>query len=260
MFWKRQPTIDENDEAWQLEAWAWLLQHLGGLETMRSYRVAAPSHADFPPSKLAGHAHAEFVFGQVARRFRVATDAFELVAQEEDIDPVLAPLAVVKGVPANPAGTYSVSANRHAVTYAPSLLGDLEALIATFAHEICHPILLDIPEEPPGGGDMEEFATDLAMVFFGFGIFGANGAYKFSQYNDAATGTQGWRSTRAGYLTQAEWGFGLAVRQLLLVEDEPTLLTYLSTGAAAHYRKNFRYLKDRADLLQTLQIAGPSAS
>ena len=64
---------------------------------------------------------------------------------------------------------------------------DLESLITTLAHEICHPILLNIPTEPPGGGDMEEFATDLAMIFFGFGIFGGNSSFQFRQFNNFET-------------------------------------------------------------------------
>ena len=253
MFWKPKPTIDLDDQLWQVETWAWLLKNLGGADAMRTYCVVVPSHLHFPPSECSGQEHAEFVFKQVAGQFRVATDEFILTPQEVDINPSLGPLAVVQDVPTNPLGTYSASdTDEHTISYSPSLLADLQALIATFTHEICHPILLGIPDEPPGGSEAEEFATDLAMVFFGFGIFGANGSFAFNQYSDVSTGSQGWSYSRAGYLTQSEWGFGLAVRAMLLDEDEELLLKFLTSGVAAHFRKNLRYLKSSDELLDQL--------
>ncbi len=244
MFWKQKPTIDSDDLDWQIETWAWLLKNLGGIDAMRDYPIAAPHHTQFPPSDLVGEEHAAFVFQQVAKRFRIDPSTFDLVAQEEEIKPVLGPLAVVQNTPTGPLGTYSnPDMDKHVVSYSPALLDNLEGLIATFAHEICHPILLAIEEKPPGGYELEEFATDLAMVFHGFGIFGANGAFSFAQYSDVATGTQGWSYSGAGYLTQAEWGFALAVRTILTGSDAKIIEYFLTDGPKAHFRKNLRYLR-----------------
>ena len=254
MFWKRKPTISSDDEQWQLETWNWLFRNFGGLEALQEYSVAVPSRSHFPPSGLEGHEHAEFVFGQVVGRFGYSSDGFDLVPQEAEIDPVLSPLAVANNTPTNPLGTYSApDGNRHVITYSPSLLADLESLIATLAHEICHPILLSVMEPPPGEPTAEEFATDLAMIFFGFGIFGANASFAFQQFTDNGTGTQGWSVKRAGYLTHAEWGFGLALRTVLSGEDEQQVLKYLSPDAAAHYARNLKYMRKNPGLLADLK-------
>lgn len=255
VFWKPKPTIDADDETWQIDAWMWLLSNLGGREAMRSHSVMLPIEAHFPPSGKSGLPHVEYVFRQVAERFEVDPEGFELRLQDSDIDPVLNPLAVAQNVPVDPLGTYSVDdKNKHLVTVAPKTLNELEGLIATLAHEICHPVLFSISIDPPGGPELEEFATDLAMVFFGFGVFGANSSFRFSQFSDAATGSQGWAVNRAGYLSQAEWGYALAVRTVLLGEDLDGFADYLSDGARAHYRKNLRYLMKKPDTLSSLLL------
>ena len=256
MFWQSKPTIETDDQEWQLQTWQWLLENFGGVEAMHSYAQAAPHASQFPDSGQTGKGHADFVFRQVVGRFRLEAENFRLDMQDAEIQPVVGPMAVVQNAPVNPLGTYQSFAEpgAHVITYSPSLLNDLEALIATFAHEICHPLLLTISDAPPGGPDMEEFTTDLAMVFFGFGIFGANGAFKFSQYTDTSTGTQGWGYTKAGYLTQPEWGFALAVRTLLADESEKIPDHFLSDGPRAHFRKNLKFLRNNLDLLDSLRL------
>ena len=72
-------------------------------------------------------------------------------------------------------------------------------MVATFAHELSHYLTATAPEPPPGGWDNWEFATDICASFLGFGIFVANSAFSFNQYTEVDS--QGWQSSRGGYLT-----------------------------------------------------------
>jgi len=248
MFFKAKPTIDADDLDWQID-------NVSGIEIMQSRKTLFPSQSDFPKSGKKGYEHAEFVFEQVNSFFNVDVGLpFKLVEQEPDINPVLNPLAVVKDAPVSPLGTYTNAqeTNEHIISYAPNNLKDLENLIATFAHEICHPILLSIPTPPPGEPEAEEFATDLAMVMFGFGIFGGNTSFKFSQFTDTATGTQGWSTSRAGYLSQNEWGFAIALRAHLINEDISEFEPYCSEGLFLHIKKNFKYLEKNQNIITEL--------
>lgn len=253
MFWKAKPTVDADDEQWQLETWRWLLDNLGGREALSKMPTVGPTHQDFPKSGCTGHEHVVHVFNQVARRIGVDPHSFQLEAQDAPIDAVLGPLMIVKNAPQSPAGTYRLEGNSHVISYNPQSARDLEQLIGTLAHEISHPILHGIPSLPPGGKEAEEFATDLATAFFGFGIFGGNQSFQFSQFRDDATGTQGWSTRRLGYLTQNEWGYALAVRAILLGEDETKIQKHMSDGLLIHFRKNFRYLSKNASKLVMLQ-------
>ncbi|KAA0700713.1 hypothetical protein DTW90_03495 [Neorhizobium sp. P12A] len=253
MFWKAKPTISFHDEEWQISAWEWLFDNLGGLERLKRLPSHYPRQVDFPRSGLSGHAHVAFVFSQLCGLLGLDSGAFELLPQQAAINPHLGPLAVVQNAPHEPLGTYSSHENAHVITYDPVAAKDLERLIATLAHELCHAILFSIPERPADWAENEEFATDLATVFFGFGIFGGNGSFEFSQFRDDATGSQGWSTRRAGYLTQNEWGFALAVRAILTGEDVAPIKKYSSDGLYLNFRKNYAYLERNPDKLAGLR-------
>lgn len=256
MFFRPKATIDEDEESWQLETWGWLLDHLGGVDALRARPSLMPSHDDFPRTGRSGRDHVEAVFAQVAEAMGVEVEAFRLEEQDASVDPKLGPLAVVQNAPVDPAGTYSLQDEAHVVTYDPAQAGDLQSLIATFAHEICHAILLAIPERPPGADDaplLEEHATDLATVFFGFGVFGGNEAFRFEQYQDAATGTQGWQTRSLGYLTQNEWGYALALRAALSGEPLDDTVRHASSALGTHVRKNARYLARNPQIVVDLE-------
>ncbi|MEM7216099.1 MAG: hypothetical protein AAF423_11200 [Pseudomonadota bacterium] len=252
MFFQAKPTIADDDLDWQLDCWQWLLENLGGVDALRSYQTVLPSHEYFIKSGKKGHEHALHVFSEVCSYFRINPEQFQLVQQEEELDPVMGPLHVVQNLPQGPLGTYSMDeVQRHAISYSPKILSDLEQLIATFAHEVCHPILLSFSEQPPGGNEAEEFATDLAVVFHGFGIFGGNGSFKFQQFTNHDN--QGWSFNRNGYLTQNEWGFAIALRALLTNDDLELALKYASDGLASNICKNLKFLTKNIELVDDLR-------
>lgn len=251
---QKNPTIDADDEQWQLQTWHWLLENFGGIRNLRNHKTLCPSNEDFSRSETQGLEHAKFVFKQTASYFDVDPNGFDIILQETDINPMLNPLGVVQNVPQTPLGTYRLEQeqNRHVISINPNNLGDMELLIATIAHEICHPLLFSIPNPPPGAPEAEEFATDLATVFFGFGIFGANTSFRFQQRVDVGSGTQGWSFSGAGYLRINEWGYALAVRQMLTGEDENRWLIHMNEGVKIHYQKNLKYLRTKPELLENL--------
>ena len=180
-----------DDVEWQLGAWRWLLDNLGGIERLKALPSKYPRQADFPRSGLSGHAHVEFVFAHICRMIDIDAENFELHQQQAAIDTQVGHLAVVKNAPIEPAGTYSTDRNRQIITYEPGAARNLEHMIAVLIHELCHGILFAIPDRPDDWGENEEFVTDLATVFFGFGIFGGNQSFQFNQFRDDSSGTQG---------------------------------------------------------------------
>lgn len=96
-------------------------------------------------------------------------------------------------------GTFSIEGNTPVIRYAPALLRNPEALTATLAHELAHLISHSLGD-PPGGEELHEHATDCVAVYLGFGVFLANSARRFEQFQDAWS--QGWQSSTAGYLSE----------------------------------------------------------
>ena len=79
------------------------------------------------------------------------------------------------------------------ITYNPSLTDDIDAMIATFAHELGHYLMSTAKTAPPGGWELHELHTDLTAVYLGFGLFLANSARSFGQFQSAAK----WAGRRA---------------------------------------------------------------
>jgi len=113
------------------------------------------------------------------------------------------------------------------------------SLVATIAHELGHVILL-------GGGKIShddkdhEYLTDLITVFFGLGIFTANSAFQFSQWQDHSH--QGWRTARLGYMSEEMFAYSLAVYAWMRGETNPKWSSCLAMNVGHYFKQSMKYL------------------
>ena len=117
-------------------------------------------------------------------------------------------------------------------------LEDPIVLVATLAHEFGHVILLRpglVNRDEP---DMEPL-NDLLTVFLGLGIFTANSAFRFKQFNDNQS--QGWSVRRLGYLSEQSFGYALA-RFAFERGEVARWRTFLSTNIAAYFKRSVAWL------------------
>jgi hypothetical protein len=131
--------------------------------------------------------------------------------------------------------------------------------IGPLAHELAHYVSLAIREPPPGGDEFREHATDLIAVYLGFGVFLLNSAFKFRQYTDTATGTQGWSVRRLGYLAPRELAYALAifcaVKQIRMRDVAPLLSDPQRGFFRSAARELSRHTEVAADTVATLPEA-----
>lgn len=120
---------------------------------------------------------------------------------------------------------YEISINRQN-------LQNPEILIGTIAHELSHVKLLGKNEEEIE----DEHLTDLATVFFGFGIFTANSSFQFYKGNDR------WGYSGTGYLTYNEWAYSLALFALLRGEDTPEWSNFLNLTIKKEFYRCLEYM------------------
>ena len=249
IFATRSPLTPE-DEEWQLETWRWLIEQLGGLDDLRAQPFVSPTRAFFPPTDATGHQRVEFVFATIKRLMGLQKWHCELVAQAHAPDPKVSEVAYLKFDKGtrSPGGTFSVEGNKVVITYDPGLVDDPVGLVATLAHELSH-YLLSAKSEPPGGWSNHEFCTDLCVVYSGFGLFGAATAFRYY------SGNRSWGYSKAGYLTQSEWTFALAV--FFALRDQPIeqakawLPPHLMNGV----RRSSKYLAKNPAKLEPLRNA-----
>ena len=243
--------LEFDDEAWQIATWGWLLRHLGGLADLRQGALITPTRDFFPPTDATGHARAEHVFAAVKRHAGMSEWHCRLIAQPDRPEARVGEFWALQGVRGrNPAGTFGAEGNEVVITYDPALLSDPVGLVATLAHELAHYLLVSMGT-PPGGPEMEEFATDLTTAYLGFGLFGAASAFRFAQFQNVIS--QGWTTSRQGYLSQREWLFGLAVFLELREEPADPLKSHLAPHLFSDLRKAVRYLRSNPALLDELR-------
>jgi len=252
--WPFKPSafLDAEDEAWQLKTWQCFLLRFGGVADLKRSPLVTPSATYFPPSKTAGHARAEYVFDRVKRHAGMEDWPCKLVEQparpEARVSEFVFLQPVNKGFPL---GTFGISHNEVVITYDPASLGEPMTLVATFAHELAHYRLAPLREELPGGEETHEFATDLMTVYMGFGIFGADQAFNFSQHQDFMG--QGWKWSRQGYLPQRAWVFALAIFLQLRQQPMDDVKTYLKDYLFTDLKNAQRSLQRRPGLLAALR-------
>lgn len=232
--------IDEDELEWQLATFQWLMLRLGGLEVIQEAEPFLPNENDFPVIATNDHERASQFFDHVRRLAGMEQWPVRLEAGEEDRSVHIAPgMALVHHDAAKPLGTFSVEAAgaqaEVVIRYHPRLVRDPAGLIATFAHELCHYLINDLAEPPPGGWELEELATDLTAVFLGFGIFMANSAKSFAAFS--SFNEMGWESRRSGYLSEAALVTGIAIREQLVGRDP---LAVAAPHLKAHLRSDLK--------------------
>jgi len=234
LFKPRLP-IDDEEFEWLLATFAWLLREFGGNSDLRDAELILPDQRFFPASRLTGHARAFELFEQVKAHAGMEAWPCELVAGTPERERrVTDGHALRHESPAPPLGTFGRSGGRCYVSYNPSELRHPQSLVATFAHELAHYLMRTAETPPPGGRDLIEHATDLAAVFLGFGIFMANSAKDFRQFQDF--GEQGWEMRGRGYLSENALVAALA----LFVTLSDASAREAGQGLKDYLRKPFR--------------------
>lgn len=209
-FFKSKPLLSQSDIEFQVATFKWLLKNFGGDDFYKTTKLVLPTKDYFPSKVNSPEGAASETFEAVKKHAGLENWMCKLEIQEEDADPVVAPTLAIQNAPTSPHGTFQATEeNEVVITYNPALASQPTQLVATFAHELAHYLTATSKEDPPGGWENWEFATDIAATFLGFGVFMANSAFSFSQYTNSDS--QGWKSSRNGYLSESEHIYALAI-------------------------------------------------
>ena len=135
-------------------------------------------------------------------------------------------------------------AGRFVIGVEQGQLKDPFSLVATLSHELGHVILL-------GDGLLQatdedhEFMTDLLTVYYGFGVFTANNAFQFGQWQSA--GKIGWSASRTGYLSESMFGYALALYAQMRGESNPIWVDHLDRSIKSNFKMSQKYIAKTGD-------------
>ena len=253
LFGPRLP-IDPDELEFQFATFKWLIGQFGEVSETP---LVLPTPEFFSPAKAEGHAGVRSLFDEVRRAAGLEDWPCELKvgATDRPIEAGNAHLLRHEG-PAAPCGTFRVGeglAGRYGIiTYNPAKAKDRAGLVATFAHELGHYLMATAASDPPGGWELHELHTDLAGVYLGFGIFLANGAHNFSQFQSA--GEMGWSSSVQGYLSEGALVTALVIFQRLAGRDPMEAAPFLKDYLRIDLRKaDLALAKRHADLAAAVE-------
>lgn len=250
--------VDEDELEFQLATFKWLGRNFGAAGA----ELVLPDAKWFPPSPHQGHRRIEDLFGHVKLAAGMADWPCALRPGERNRSNVagFGLLLQHEGATA-PCGTFRIDgaggAQQVVITYNPELADSPTALIATLAHELAHYLLSTAGTDPPGGWALHELHTDLAAVWLGFGLFLANSARSFGQFQSA--GEMGWSHRTQGYLGEGALVTALAIVERLNGRDpmaaERWLKDYLAKDLRRAVKALARRCPDAAAAVEAIDLA-----
>jgi hypothetical protein len=248
--------ISEEERVWTDQGFARLEKMLGRSRLLEA-KVILPDNTHFPDRYDRTSATVESLFRRICDYMEVDHNRIELEIFPDEEEELREILPYWRGNSGGCAGLYSREADasegheRLLIALKASLAKDAFPLIATIAHELGHVILLGDGLIDPATPDHEPM-TDLLTVFLGFGIFSANSAALFRQYQDERR--HGWSMQRLGYLSQEIYGYALARFAAERGETKPLWAGHLSTNVRAYFRRSNAWLAKHGTQTRTKPI------
>lgn len=236
--------VDGETKRWVDAAFGWLIEEMG-LDTLRSIVAVLPTEEYFPDAFDGSEVSIRKMVERVCEYMDVEPASIDLRFYQGGRADRLHPLAADGSGGCGAAGTYrSGEGNRHIISLDRDHAANPELLVATIAHELAHVILLGEERLDPEDPDQEQM-TDLLTVFYGFGIFNANSSFVFEQWTNSQY--QGWQAGSAGYLSEEEFGYALALFAYVKGDSAATWKSFLKTNIRSHFKSALKYIEKTGD-------------
>jgi hypothetical protein len=239
--------VDDATRGWVRDRYAWLTARFGDEAFLQP--MVLPTTEFFPERFDGSLAALESVMHRIAERLGVASSSLQLELFDDGdayMDLLRQNQLEGRSRTEGAAGwfaeheSYSGFSAQFRIALGQSAARDPVVAVATLAHEVCHALLLGDHHLEGHEEDLEPL-TDLATVFFGFGVFTANAGVREQAWQQGAL--HGWRIARHGYLPASTVGFALAWHAALRRESSPAWAGRLRADVRAPFRKAQRYLR-----------------
>ena len=249
----KQRLVDEADVRWLFDTFAWSLRHFDCDVFFDETILVVPDNQHFPGRADSVSAMAELIFDHVRRYAGMEHWPLRLAHESACALPAT-PRTEIRGVPRGARGVAPArpkEAETIPVNYDPQLVGNPEALIASFAHTLAHYLGQSATEPPPGGAAYWPQATELLALFMGFGLMFANSAFNVPVRSCGSCG--GPQAQRRSYLTQYETTYALAIFCVLKEISDKTVAHQLKKPLRPYFRKCVKEIRNSQDELERLR-------
>lgn len=241
MFFKKKYRcpIPDWDKEWMEDAFKWMIAEFG-LDKIHYAKVLLPTKEDFVVDNILTEKTTYYFLEKIASQMFIDYEKIQIFFFEEpkiiigedssqplylipENNPVYA--GGYHGIDDH--GKYVISINKAQLNYPGNI-------IATIAHELSHIILSDIHRIET----YDEYLTDLLIVFYGIGIFGANSAFNFFKNFNT------WGYSKQGYLNEKEWTYALALFASIRKESTPEWSKYLKKHITTDLTSSIKFIEN----------------
>lgn len=254
---KNQPLLDEETVEWLLDTFAWAIGAVGARPGGDRPVLVLPTNRYFPGRADSVDGMADLVFRKVAEYAGMGDWPLRPAAGNAcAIPPTLTgsmphlPLLTPSGDMLAVFATTGAPAGR-VIAYDPALVGNPEALIASFAHSLAAIRAERAGSAPPGGAENLACATEVLAVVMGFGVMLANSA-RTVQVRSCGS-CSGGRATRQSSLSAYDTTYALAISCLLEEIPGKTVAPHLDKPLRPFFKRAIRDAGGRRDDLAALQ-------
>lgn len=238
--------VNPQEKKWIEHSIKRLIQEFG-FDTLRNVEVILPLPQYFPDPYRGTHICVRKLVHRVCQYMHIDPKRIHVeVYRENRDDELFQALPTGQRSHNGPAGLYMGSNDSGSTTIAieASKLSDPMGLVGAIAHELGHVRLLGEYRVSPDEPD-HEMLTDLTTVFFGLGIFTANTAFRFSQWQTSDKHV--WQTSQQGYLSEPMYGYAFACFAWMREEYNPAWAKKLKLNVRTYLKHSLQHLEKTGD-------------
>jgi len=234
---KHKPSITPQDKDWIEDNIAWFIEVFGLDKASQPF--IPPTVDNFPYDDLKNPEQFQRLFEQVCKYWDL--DPNEIVVKFfDDITSKQWTTWVSNGKTSDPIGlyykSYSPEEKPFTIELALSNFADHQLLIAVMAHELAHVKLLGGKYVDSNHADIEPL-TDLAIIYFGFGILIANSVQRMEM----------GAIFRSGYLPNEMISYANALMCYITKQTPDRYIPFLNRNTNELFRNDFKFLATTDD-------------
>lgn len=236
------PTVTPEDKDWIEKNLVWFIE-VFGLDKLKEEPFISPINDNFPYTNLDDTEQFQKLFEQLCKYWDLNPNEI-LVKFFDDFKSKQWTTWIPHGTFNEPGGLYqqlyTTEEKRFNIQIAKSNLKNPQLLVAVISHELAHVKLLGGNYINRNDADMEPL-TDLASIYFGFGVFVANSCQTKDIY---------WIS-RSGYLPNQLISYANALICYITETNPDKYLEYLNFNTSDLFKQDCEFLQNTNDTLLT---------
>ena len=241
VFFRPRCPVSLDHKEWLEDSMLWLHGKLQ-ISSFCEAPTVLPTTEFFPEKYEASEAGVNVLLGRVMKYMGVSSSSVRLEIYTEGSDDIYDGLPQYSFERRGSAGHMHPQkrAGKYVIGVEEKNLSDPFSLVATLAHELGHVILLGRKYMRSSDQDHEHM-TDLVTVYLGFGVFTANSAFQYRSYSSG--GDFGWSASRQGYLSEAMFGYALALYARMRGERDALWLEHLDKNILSYYKASRKFIE-----------------